>query len=141
MTEHEINSRNKKAHAMAECLALVGIPVENARRMTDHEWGIVASAAKVDPPHSQATKDAVYHALTAMYAPVATVRPVLVASQSAGAQLAHARWAKASESDRDRLRTLRNKPTACPKCGFGCASARAARKHCGKSVTITEGAT
>ena len=47
-------------------------------------------------------------------------------------QLAALRWAKAPESDRERLRTLRSKPTACKKCGKLQPSARQARAHCKK---------
>ena len=49
---------------------------------------------------------------------------------SAGKELAAARWAKAPASDRERLRTLRSKVTACRKCGVECCSARVARVHC-----------
>lgn len=47
-----------------------------------------------------------------------------------GARLAELRWAKAPEADRERLRTLRSKPTLCPRCGELQPSARQARTHC-----------
>jgi hypothetical protein len=44
--------------------------------------------------------------------------------------MVQAKWAKASEADRERLRTLRSKPTPCPKCGAEQPTARQARVHC-----------
>lgn len=44
--------------------------------------------------------------------------------------LAKKRWAKAPQADRDRLRTLRSKPTPCKRCGIEQPSARAAQAHC-----------
>lgn len=49
---------------------------------------------------------------------------------SLGARLADLRWAKAPEAERERLRTLRSKPTLCPRCGELQPSARQARTHC-----------
>lgn len=51
-------------------------------------------------------------------------------AHAAGKTLARLRWQNASESDRERLRTLRSKVTPCRKCGVACESARVARVHC-----------
>jgi hypothetical protein len=56
---------------------------------------------------------------------------------SAGAALARLRWANATEEDRERLRTLRAKPTACPKCGEIQPTFIQARAHCMKKRQST----
>ena len=49
--------------------------------------------------------------------------------------LAAAKWQKATEADRERLRTLRAVETACKRCGVMCPTARLARVHCVKART------
>lgn len=46
--------------------------------------------------------------------------------------MARKRWALATEADRERLRTLRSKPTKCLRCGLKLPTAREARAHCRK---------
>jgi hypothetical protein len=59
----ETQARAAKARKLAHQLRLGGITGDLARRMTEREWWDVARLALCHPPHSQATKDAVYELL------------------------------------------------------------------------------
>ena len=62
MGEHE--ARAAKAQKLANALFGAGITVELARQMTEREWCQVAQRAECHPPHSEATKEAVYAILS-----------------------------------------------------------------------------
>lgn len=53
-------ARAAKARKLAAVLWSSGMKVELARHMTEHEWWQVALRAGCHPPHSEATKEAVY---------------------------------------------------------------------------------
>ncbi len=70
MNQHEHTARNRKARKLADALSAVGISETNARRMTDKEWRMVATAVGCHPPNSEETKDAVYRAMAFHDAPL-----------------------------------------------------------------------
>ncbi len=67
---YEHTARAAKARKLADALSDVGISEQNARRMTDKEWRMVAQAVGCHPPNSQATKDAVFAAMAFHDAPL-----------------------------------------------------------------------
>lgn len=70
MNPYEIKARAVKVDRMSASLRHYGISEADARKLTDHEWHLVAVRSNCPPPKSQATKDAVYAALADQSAPV-----------------------------------------------------------------------
>ncbi len=70
MNGYEHTARAAKARKLADAMSAVGISEQNARRMTDKEWRMVAKAGGCHPPNSQATKDAVFASMAFHDAPV-----------------------------------------------------------------------
>lgn len=63
MNGYEQTARAKKARKMADALMAVGVPERNARLMSAEVWRRVAQCAGVNPPRSEATKEAVFAAM------------------------------------------------------------------------------
>jgi len=78
MTTYELLARDRKASILADFLHQHGINGDKARLMTKDEWAVTALCCStslginVRPPHSEATRQAIYALLDAKerYAPI-----------------------------------------------------------------------